>query len=212
MRRSCYDESARTYVGQIGHPAIDHAYWGRAEDQTVERPAYVWDASMPASDLLSNTAAALASSSLVFKWVDPPYAARLLSTAKSLYTWAVSSEGSYSKFYKSATSPYPSSSYLDSQSWAACWMYRATGDAKYLQDAAGEFAQRRWGRFRDNAGKHMPSRAVRAPCCSVLEARAGSGRRVDQLGFPVRSHRHLHAPAAARRRCRARRQVVRWLL
>lgn len=75
------------YVGQIGDPGPDHAYWGRPEQQPGSRPAYIWTAATPASDLLGAVSAALSSTSLLFKTRDPAFAAKQLSHAKQLYAW-----------------------------------------------------------------------------------------------------------------------------
>lgn len=75
------------YVGQIGDPGPDHAYWGRPEQQPGSRPAYTWTAATPASDLLGAVSAALSSTSLLFKTRDPAFAAKQLSHAKQLYAW-----------------------------------------------------------------------------------------------------------------------------
>jgi hypothetical protein len=143
---ACYDAAGKKYTGQIGLAPIDHAYWGRPEEMDVERPAFVWDDKMHASDMLSGTAAAFASSSLAFKASDPAYAALLLSKAKSIYAWAISNEGKYSDFHREAVFEiYPSTDFLDDQSWAAGWLYRATGDKKYLTQAES-FWKRSYGK------------------------------------------------------------------
>lgn len=75
-------------------PGIDHSYWGRPEDQTGPRPALIWNASTPASDLLGAVSAGLASTSLVFKQQGKAsYAAKLLKHAKQLYAWARQNQG-----------------------------------------------------------------------------------------------------------------------
>ena len=66
----------------------DHSYWGRPEDQTGSRPAFVWDASKPASDAASSAASALAAISLAFKPMDGAYAASCLAHARSLFAYA----------------------------------------------------------------------------------------------------------------------------
>ena len=52
--------------GQVCDGELDHAYWGRPEDMTMERPSYKIDPNCPGSDLAAETAAALASASIVF--------------------------------------------------------------------------------------------------------------------------------------------------
>jgi hypothetical protein len=59
--------SAEALVGQVGDVNVDHARWGRAEDDPSPRPAFVWDSQHPASDLAASSAAALAAISVVFK-------------------------------------------------------------------------------------------------------------------------------------------------
>ena len=52
---------------QVGNSGADHAYWGRAEDMTMNRPAYILTTSNPGSDLAAETAAAMAAGYIVFK-------------------------------------------------------------------------------------------------------------------------------------------------
>lgn len=72
---------------------IDHDFWGRPEQMTTARPIYVYDSSTPAADLMGKVAAALASSSLVFRTVDPTFAANLLTHARDLYAWGAEKDG-----------------------------------------------------------------------------------------------------------------------
>lgn len=70
---------------QVGDPGADHAVWGRAEDMTMARPSYDVDANNPGSDLLGQTAAALAAISIVFEKTDAAYALKLEAHARDLY-------------------------------------------------------------------------------------------------------------------------------
>lgn len=131
-----YDSANQTYIGQIGDPDIDHAYWGRPEDEKNARPGYTYTPDMAASDLYGGVAGALAATSIVFQGADSYWAGNILQTAEDLYGWAVAKKGKYSAFYKKQTaSIYPSSDYLDSLAWAAGWLYHATNNASYLNDA-----------------------------------------------------------------------------
>ena len=123
--------SPNKIIGQIGAPSIDHAYWGRPEQQTGARPFYVWDSSKPASDLSAAFSAALASTSLVFKSSDPEFSAKCLLHAKQLFDFASTKLGKYSDQYPSATYVYTSSGYLDDLAYSAAWLCRATGDTSY---------------------------------------------------------------------------------
>lgn len=70
---------------QVGDPGPDHAAWGRAEDMTMPRPAWDLDQNNPGSDLLGQTAAALAAISIMFEKNDPGYALMLEAHARDLY-------------------------------------------------------------------------------------------------------------------------------
>lgn len=54
----------------------------------MERPSYKLDMNNPGSTVVAETAAALASSSIVFRDTDPSYADTCLSHAKDLFTFA----------------------------------------------------------------------------------------------------------------------------
>ena len=56
---------------KVGDPNTDHSYWGRPEDMTMPRPAQALSPSKPGSDLLGETAAAMAAASILFKTADP---------------------------------------------------------------------------------------------------------------------------------------------
>jgi hypothetical protein len=76
------------------HPGsgVDHAYWGRPDEQTGPRPATIYNAKSKCADLLGAVSAALASCSLVFKANDPAFANRLLDHAQQLYAWGSRAE------------------------------------------------------------------------------------------------------------------------
>ncbi|KAL4535098.1 hypothetical protein Ndes2526B_g06009 [Nannochloris sp. 'desiccata'] len=124
------------FIGQVGDPGSDHAYWGRPEQQSGPRPCYTWDmSSQPASDLASAAASALAAASLVFRSTDPRYADKALKHAKELYAAAAAKEGKYSDNYSSVTYVYNSFTYRDDLAFAATMLWKATGDASYLAEA-----------------------------------------------------------------------------
>ncbi|WP_431682860.1 glycoside hydrolase family 9 protein [Kitasatospora sp. KL5] len=127
--------------GQVGNGSADHAWWGPAEVLPMARPAYRIDASCPGSDLAGETAAALASSSMVFADSDPAYAATLVTHAKQLYSFADTYRGKYSDCIKDAQGYYNSwSGYNDELVWGAIWLYKATGDSSYLAKAETYYA------------------------------------------------------------------------
>ncbi|NUP37456.1 MAG: endoglucanase [Streptomyces sp.] len=134
--------SANVLYGQVGDGSSDHSFWGPPEVNPSPRPAYKIDASCPGSDLAGEAAAALASSSMVFKQSDATYAATLLTNAKQLYTFADTYRGTYDKCITAAQGYYNSwSGYWDELVWGALWLYRATGDSTYLTKAETYYAQ-----------------------------------------------------------------------
>ena len=50
----------------MGDGNSDHAYWGRPEDMTMARPAFLLDESHGGSEIAAETAAAMAAASIVF--------------------------------------------------------------------------------------------------------------------------------------------------
>ncbi|WP_077057300.1 glycoside hydrolase family 9 protein [Streptomyces sp. MP131-18] len=124
---------------QVGDGHEDHRWWGPAEVMQMERPAYRVDAECPGSDVAAETAAAMASASLLFAGDDPGYAATLVRHAEELYAFADTHRGNYSDcvpagdFYRSW------SGYQDELVWGAYWLYKATGDDTYLAKAVSEY-------------------------------------------------------------------------
>ena len=126
--------SPNVYYYQVGDAQKDHAWWGSPEVMQMERPAYKLDTSNPGSTVVAETAAALASSSIIFRDTDPGYAATCLSHAKDLFTFADTTRSDAG--YKAAEGFYSShSGFYDELTWAAVWLYLATEDSYYLDKA-----------------------------------------------------------------------------
>ncbi|CAF4058933.1 unnamed protein product [Adineta steineri] len=124
--------SEREFYGQVGDGHADHASWSRPEDWTQSRPAWKVTAGNPGSELVGETAAALAAASLVFRKADPAYASLLLKHARQLYDFANENRGSYSNSISNAADFYKSwSGYGDELGWSAAWLLRATGEHRY---------------------------------------------------------------------------------
>ncbi|MBA0867614.1 hypothetical protein Goshw_001976, partial [Gossypium schwendimanii] len=100
---------------------------------TTKRPLKLVNSSKPGSDVAAETAAALASASLVFKKTDSTYSSTLLKHAKQLFTFADKYKGSYTKSHPEVATYYNSTGYGDELLWAASWLYHATGDTTYLR-------------------------------------------------------------------------------
>ncbi|KAJ9580331.1 hypothetical protein L9F63_004011, partial [Diploptera punctata] len=140
--------SEHELYGQVGDGTLDHDSWGRPEDMTMERPATKIDEDHPGSELAAETAAALASASIVFKTADPSYSTTLLNHAEQLFEFADTFRGNYSKVLDPAF--YTSSGYEDELVWGALWLYKATGDEAYLTKAESlysEFHLAEYGRW-----------------------------------------------------------------
>lgn len=132
---------------QVGSPKADHSCWERPEDMKEARPLMQVNTSAPGTEVAAETAAALASASLVFRTTDSAYSASLLTHAKQLFTFADKYRGSYSVSIPEVQTYYNSTGYGDELLWAASWLYHATGDKSYFEYVLGkngeEFAN--WG-------------------------------------------------------------------
>lgn len=136
--------SPNVFYGQVGVGDLDHAFWGPAEvvEQRIgaSRVAYKIDLNCKGPDLAAETAAAMASASLVFRGTDAAYANTLLAHARQLYALAVATvgvdgkENNYANCITDARSFYNAGFglYWDEMAWGALWLYRATGEAQYL--------------------------------------------------------------------------------
>lgn len=136
---------AELLYGQVGLSYNDHSRWGPAETLEASssvaamRPAYAISPDCPGSDLAAETAAALAAIAMVFE-DDQPYAAGLIVHARELYQFATDYPGKYSDCITDARGSYKSwSGYIDELVWGALWLYRATGEKSYLQQAENNY-------------------------------------------------------------------------
>ncbi|KAK7283408.1 hypothetical protein RIF29_12905 [Crotalaria pallida] len=130
--------SENTLYIQVGDPGVDHGCWQKPEDMKEKRPLIRINASCPGSDIAAETAAAMASASLVFKKTDSTYSSTLLKHAKQLFTFADKNRGSYSENIPEVATYYNSTGYGDELLWAAGWLYHATGDDSYLEYVTGQ--------------------------------------------------------------------------
>ncbi|KAK1431325.1 hypothetical protein QVD17_07782 [Tagetes erecta] len=122
---------------QVGDPDVDHSCWDRPEGMTEKRPLIQINASTPGTEVAAETAAAMASASLVFKSSDSTYSSLLLKHAKELFTFADQHRGSYSENIPQVQKYYNSTGYGDELLWAASWLYHATKDQTYLDYVIG---------------------------------------------------------------------------
>lgn len=123
---------------QVGDPKADHGCWDRPEDMTEKRPLTQVNTSFPGTEVAAETAAAMASASLVFKKSDSKYSSTLLEHAKQLFSFADKHRGSYSESIPEVQTYYNSTGYGDELLWAASWLFHATRDKSYLQYVTGQ--------------------------------------------------------------------------
>ncbi|CAG5114571.1 unnamed protein product [Candidula unifasciata] len=126
-----WNSNTKRLTVQVGDGNADHSFWGRPEQMTMSRPCQEVSTSSPGSDVAAETAAALALGAITFKDKDTTYAAQLLTAAESLYAFAKTSRGVFS----GASPFYVSSGDKDELCVAGVWLYRATRNAQYLNDA-----------------------------------------------------------------------------
>ncbi|XP_067659684.1 uncharacterized protein [Haliotis asinina] len=131
----CWEPSRQELYVQVGKGKTDHDVFGRAEDMTMPRPAYKVTAAHPGSDVAGQMAAAMAAGAIAFETKDKVYSTKLLTAAKSLYEFAKAHQGKYSDSVPDAKEFYGSSGFLDELALAAVWLYKASMEKHYLQDA-----------------------------------------------------------------------------
>ena len=135
MKCTFRDNSGKVvaFCYQVGDGDIDHAYWNAPEKDSMFRRGWFATSEKPSTDVVMATAASLAVNYLNFKDTDPQYAAKNLDYAKALFEFGekngkavgVDGTGVY----------YSSSDWKDDYCWAAAWLYLATQNSKYLDEA-----------------------------------------------------------------------------
>ncbi|XP_024981129.1 endoglucanase 17-like [Cynara cardunculus var. scolymus] len=125
---------SNTIFVQVGDANKDHACWERPEDMDTQRTVLKIDRNHPGTDVAAETAAALASASLVFRKSDPNYSKILLKRAIKVFAFADKFRGSYSDGLKSYVCPFycSYSGYQDELLWGAAWLQKATRSPAYL--------------------------------------------------------------------------------
>nr|CAB3266402.1 endoglucanase 19-like [Phallusia mammillata] len=137
--------SKYTLVGQVGNAAVENSHWLKPQDMTVNRPCYSISNRSPGSDLAAETAAALAATAKVWlqtgSATNDKYVQTLIGHARDLYDFATKFRGIYSNYMRAAHDYYPSKGYGDEITWAALWLYEATGEVRYLADATSYYKE-----------------------------------------------------------------------
>ncbi|MBQ7046524.1 MAG: glycoside hydrolase family 9 protein [Oscillospiraceae bacterium] len=123
--------SVQAFCYQVGDGDTDHAKWCSPESQTLARPAYFATSSNPCTDVVAETAAALAMNYINFGNSED------LTYAKALYAFAKSNN----KANHQSQSYYTGTSYLDDLALASILLYKATNTSSYKSDCANWISQ-----------------------------------------------------------------------
>ncbi|TYQ18201.1 UNVERIFIED_CONTAM: endoglucanase Cel9P [Acetivibrio alkalicellulosi] len=118
---------------QVGDGDIDHAYWNAPEVDDMFRRGWFATEEIPSTDCVASAAASLAINYMNFKDEDPQYAAENLKYAKALFDFAYTHPKSVNT--DGPKGYYTSSKWEDDYCWAAAWLYLATQDEFYLDEA-----------------------------------------------------------------------------
>ena len=92
------------FYGHVGNTEELNEYWGRPEDldEVYDTISFKCNVKKPCSDLLAETAAALAAAHVIFKGFDDSFAKKCLKHAVGLYKFANQYRGSYHESIKDA--------------------------------------------------------------------------------------------------------------
>ena len=89
-------KSDNEFIAQIGDPAVEVNIWDSPENLNVDRPSYKLDPNNPGTEVVAETAAALAASSIWFASVqEDAMSLDCMTHAKTLFNFANTSRGEY---------------------------------------------------------------------------------------------------------------------
>ena len=140
----CHPEP-NSYVIQVAQGEVDHSFWEVPEENNYERKSYMADLDQPNTELAGANAAAFAALSMAFRGEDDAYSDELLQHARDLYDFGYQNQVSYNdntelpdrefNFYDS------DNGFQDELMVGAAWLYRATEEQRYRDEAAAAFGQ-----------------------------------------------------------------------
>lgn len=129
-------------LSEINGTDIDFGYFGPPEEYekwaAAPRQAFYVDESNPSTEMAGQVSAALAATSVVWREKDPAFADECLRHAKELHNFADKFRGTYKADqigFANTQKWYPSSGFLDELASANIWLYIATNEKTYLQNA-----------------------------------------------------------------------------
>jgi len=127
----CHSGKNELYV-QVGDGTVDHGFWYPPEYINYKYPSYKIDEKGPGSEVAAETAASLAAASILFKGEDSAYSDLLLKHAIEIYDFADEFRGDYTQKVPASAFYNSFSGYKDELAWGAIWLYKITGEEKYL--------------------------------------------------------------------------------
>ncbi len=130
--------SVQAFCYQVGDGNTDHASWQSPEKDTMERPALFTSSSNPCTDVVAETAAALAMNYINFGNQED------LTYAKALYSYAKTNYKGKDAGCHNAAPFYTGSSNLDDLALAAIILNKATKDSSYKTDCEKWIADSNW--------------------------------------------------------------------
>jgi hypothetical protein len=140
LSRSYYSGKSGIYSDdrvyyQVGNGHADHSFWGPPQDLTMDRPTSICSGDEGGCAAVSGSmAAAFASGYILLKDHDTPCANSLLSKAQEIYAFAKAYPTDHD--YSDAAPFYQLfDDNKDQLAWGAIWLYLATHDENYLNDA-----------------------------------------------------------------------------
>lgn len=176
--------NVQAFCYQVGSCNTDHSYWGAPENQPSRSgQVYFTSASAPCTDIVCETAAALAIYYCNFKEMDSEKATQALNYAKKLFAYANSNKQEYSVIEtdNATGNPfYKSTSWEDDYALAAAWLYKATNDsayATYYNNVYGSKNYVGWALSWDDVG-----------AAAMLYAPDGSTTRRDYVSSFIKSN------------------------
>ncbi|KAI8640608.1 Six-hairpin glycosidase-like protein [Parasitella parasitica] len=136
---------ADTFYVQVGDGNVDNNYWGPDTDIPTPRPSYQVNRTAIGTDAVAISAAALASASYLFRnsLNDTAYADTLLNKASSLFSLADTAQprNVYVNAVPAIADFYATNNYTSQLTFAALWMYKASGNETYKTMASNYFDQ-----------------------------------------------------------------------
>ncbi|MDQ2087217.1 glycoside hydrolase family 9 protein [Herbivorax sp. ANBcel31] len=127
------DGDVVAFCYQVADGDIDHAYWNAPEVDDMFRRGWFATEELPSTDCISGAATSLAINYFNFKDTDPEYAQKNLDYAIALFDFAYSNEREVND--DGPKGYYTSTRWEDNYCWAAAWLFLATEDEFYLDEA-----------------------------------------------------------------------------